>query len=492
MLKYPLERKKYTRQYHPRPRLVEAYFYFYDMIKAYIEAREGEPEPDAENTERRIDALVNALTNYLEVVTIELEGDDDPQVIFETLNARGEPLLPSDLIRNFVFLEAQRQKEDVEGLYNTYWRPYDGGDNGSDTFWKVKVTQGRLVRPRIDLFFFHYLSYRVEHELLITHLFQEFRDWWLDHPRTVKTELEVMQFYSKVFRNLFEDDQSAHSRLSVFARRLRLLDTSTVYPFLLFLLGENKDSISHTDRDAILVDIESYLIRRMICGLTTKNYNRVFPQLLRQMRKAETVDHATIRNFLSDLKDPHTPPSGTDVRTRVRRFFMDLQGDSVRWPTDTEFRDAWLSNPIYQKLTARRVSMVLEALDLQLITAKQEQVHLSGELSIEHVMPQHGSMEDWPLQDEPTWGEDPQEYRGWLIHTFGNLTLLTQRLNSGISNGPFLAKRPEIAMNSNLRMNAYFQDFKGKPWTEQSILDRGEHLFEIAKAIWPGPDTTNT
>lgn len=430
--------------------------------------------------------MVKALTEHLEIVTIELEDNDDPQVIFETLNARGEPLLPSDLIRNFIFLEAERQgKEKVDNLYDAYWRPFDENNEKSENFWKAKVPQGRMIRPRLDLFFFHYLSYGVDHDILITNVFQEFRNWWNNKDRNVEKELQNIYTYSMIFRSLFDSDQAGY--FGVFARRLRLLDTSTVYPFLLYLLGENT-TMPLSDRDAILRDIESYLIRRMVCGLTTKNYNHVFPQLLRQMKKSDSIDHATVRRYFSELKDAYVPSGNLDIRIKVRRYFADLQGESVRWPSDEEFRDAWLSFPAYEKLTVRRVMMVLEALDLQLMTSKQEQIHLDSDLSVEHILPQKGALVDWPLPDEPTWGESPLEYRERMKHTFGNLTLLTQKLNSSVSNGPFDKKRPEITKNSSLRLNTYLQDYLDKPWTESEILERGEFLFELARVIWPGPD----
>ena len=138
--------------------------------------------------------------------------------------------------------------------------------------------------------------------------------------------------------------------------------------------------------------------------------------------------------------------------------------------------------------------MVLEAIDLQLETAKQEKLHVSGPLSVEHIMPQSASLQAWPLPLSGETGEDiaPEvlQRRARLIHTLGNLTLLTQPLNSAISNGPFSKKRPEIAMQSKLRLNAYFQRFgDGDAWTEDNILQRGSELFDVARSIWPRPAT---
>lgn len=131
--KYPLQRRKYARKFDPRPRLVETYLFFAGRISEFCsvapeEALEKPPEnvPLAQPTfsADRAYALFEALKRHIQLVVIELEDDDDPQVIFETLNARGVPLLPSDLIRNFVFLRATQQNENPEELYSTLWKAY--------------------------------------------------------------------------------------------------------------------------------------------------------------------------------------------------------------------------------------------------------------------------------------------------------------------------------------------------------------------------------
>ena len=366
---YPQKRIPYTQRYFPRPRLAEAYLYFYRSIVEYLGQVQGPgqeiaPLPDLQIPVARLDALADAVTKYMELVVIELEEDDNPQVIFETLNATGEPLLPSDLIRNFVFMEASRVSGDIAGLYQTYWRDFD---EDSSRFWKEEERQGRLKRPRIDLFMFHFLVYKTGRELLITQLFQEFKQWWQPYVRNHSMEagLKELQTYATLYKSFFEG--TVAGRLGLFVNRLRVLDTSTVYPILLYLYGEEPNVVA-TDRERILSDLESYLVRRMVCQLTTKSYNRLFLTLLRALRKAERVDASLVGTFLADLS-----------------------GDSGRWPTDQELEQAWLSYPSYLQLAQRRVVLVLEALDLQLETNRQEQLHITRPLSIEHVRPQHPS-----------------------------------------------------------------------------------------------------
>jgi len=457
---YPLQFARYARKPSPRPNLVEAYLFFYDAIRDYcalqddlLSSVEGE----------RVDALFIAVTKYLEIVAIELEEGDDPQTIFETLNALGEPLLPSDLLRNFVFLEATRRQEDVDRLYHTYWSAYDASD-GHDGFWKEKQVQGRLNRPRLDLFIFHYLTAQAKREIPITYLYQEFRDWWLTNCSVVEDGLKDLQAASVRYRSFMEP--GGNTRLRVFCDRLKTLDVGTVYPVLLLLT----EQVSAADLPDMLSDIESYLVRRYVCGLTPKNYNNTFLSLLKTLSQANPLNRAALRQALSALT-----------------------GDSARWPDDAEFERAWLDTPVYQTLGPRRTALVLKALDLQRTTAKQEQLHIAGEVSVEHVLPQSGSLANWPFYDQGSIVAAPDAavvfQRQRLLHSFGNLTLLTQELNSSVSNGPFTNKLPEITLQSSLRLNAYFQAFQpSDAWHEETIRARGKALFQTALQIWPAPD----
>ena len=128
------------------PRMAVAYMYFYERVREFISV----PGDDSDGREQRLFGLLQALRTALQVVVIELEDGDDPQVIFETLNARGQPLLPSDLIRNYIFLQAANDpSSNADYLYNGYWRSFDDirvetPINGEDRFWHIEERQGRL------------------------------------------------------------------------------------------------------------------------------------------------------------------------------------------------------------------------------------------------------------------------------------------------------------------------------------------------------------
>jgi Protein of unknown function (DUF1524). len=183
---------------------------------------------------------------------------------------------------------------------------------------------------------------------------------------------------------------------------------------------------------------------------------------------------------LETLKGQTLPNSSS-----LTSILLGFDKDSNRWPNDTEFELGWLSKDAYNR---RGAKIVLEALDLQMMTSKQEEIHINTPLTIEHLLPRGWNTTNYPLP-APNEGQSqdaPSIYRNSILNTYGNLTLLTSALNSSVSNGPFKNKGPEIANQSLLKMNSYFQNY-GDTWTEEDIISRGQELFTIAKTIWPYP-----
>ena len=444
-----------------------------EFIREFVNKADGTGEP--ESRDQRVFGLFQALRTALQFIIIELEETDDPQVIFETLNARGQPLLPSDLIRNFVFLQASNDPSiNADELYDEYWRPFDDrrqaeAVNGEDRFWHIEERQGRLTRPRIDLFIFHYLVMKTERDLNIGQLFREFRTWRDDNPQPVETFLADLKARSETFANLISP--SGQDRLSVFATRLKALDNSTVYPLLLFILSLPRDRLPLSGRDQILSDLESWLVRRLMCQLTNKNYNRFFVSLL------------------SKVKNTHCDAPLPEV---VRAELARSAEVTLNWPDDQEFKTGWLSKPIYVKSRADRSAMILRAIEDKMHTSRNEGVTLTRPLSVEHLLPQKGTLADYPFAATMPLetGETPDRCRARLINAIGNLTLLTQELNSSISNGPFEAKAKAIVADSDLRLNAWLRTPPIPEWSEDAIVARGEELFKIASSIWQRPPTS--
>jgi uncharacterized protein with ParB-like and HNH nuclease domain len=463
-------------------RLVEAFHFFFESLAAFLSGSEEELSDDftAADPAKKIEALQQALTSKLYFIVLELEAGDDPQVIFETLNARGEPLLPSDLIRNDLFLSALREGLDTDKIFRKYWAPFEETllsepQEKEARFWHVLDTQGRLYRPRIDLFVFHWLTMKramaqEQDELLIGSLYREFKSWRKEQ------KLSAEEIFADLAEN--RDDYvrliapSGKSAISTTAQRIKAIDTGTIYPLLLFLINQFKPELDNSDIRKILNILESYLIRRLLTHGTTKNYNRVFLSLLAKAADAKAES-------LADFFDQEL--SG-------------LKGATVEWPDDEKLRMGVLTNPIYVKSRQDRVRMVLGAIENKMRAisgTKTEEPLTNFTLTIEHLLPQEGRIADYPY---PKWdrglneSDTPEQRRERLIHSLGNLTLLTQPLNSSISNGPFVDKRKEIVEHSVLRLNRFLAgDVAPKTWDENAIHFRGGQLFELIRLIWPGP-----
>jgi hypothetical protein len=452
---------KYKKWRPPRPGVVEAYLYFSQMVRDYLDDDPEELPFDLVDlpVEQRAHDLIEALIQNIQLVTIELDAEDNAQVIFETLNARGEPLTPSDLVRNFVFLTATRDGRDVTRLYDELWRTYEE-DPPKQPFWKEEERQGRLKRSRLDLFLFHYVTFLTGDELKIGHLYQAFRDWWESAERDVENELQSLLRFSKFYAVMLAPDSSTDFAIS--CRRLRVLDTATAYPLLLWAAGElGTDSSEFLE---MLTDVESFLVRRIVCGHNAKAYNRLFLEALGKLRRA-----------------------GVPTAAGLRAQLGSSAAESAVWPGDDEFRRHLVNDPLYRTVTPRRMQMILQALDHASRHRYSEDMSINSELTIEHVMPQHPSEDDWPLylKDGENW-LDARTERETATHRLGNLTLLTQPLNSSVSNGPYSLKRTEIA-NSLLALNSYFH--QATDWNEAQVDARGEKLADLALRIWPGPRT---
>lgn len=421
------------------------------------------PMPDLPLISERAYLLQETLRDGFQIMSLELEDEDDPQIIFETLNARGAPLQPSDLIRNFLFLQATRKGEDVDLLYNEYWKPFDekpdlNEKKSGERFWRKEVRQGRLKSVRLDLLLYHYVGLRKCEDLKVAHVFEEFKDWWESETRNTDTELKRLTRLAKYFEVFLLPDQT--SRLGLFCRRMQLLDTSTLTSLVFYFL-EHHDAES-PEMDQILGDLESYVVRRFVCGLTTKGYNRIFTtRLLAELAKEGRSDAAALREKLGDLT-----------------------GDSQIWPSDAAFEQGWCYRGLYQGKNTSKVRAILEALELRSRTTKQELLPLPDGLTVEHVMPQKWET-NWTIANNTA---EALADRRRLLHSIGNLTLVTSAFNSALSNEDFAMKRSEIVTTSLLMLNTYFQQFSDQDvWDETAIVNRAVAMLPLAKAVWGRP-----
>lgn len=426
-----------------------AYLYFCDTFDEWL----GAAATDV--FRKRLEVLYTTVRDDLHLVVIDLEANDDAQEIFETLNSLGTPLLPADLVKNYLFRRAEIEQENTRKLYDLHWYKFDT-EKG---YWRKAVRQGRLKRPRLDLFLNHFLTLQRREEVIIAQLFSAYRDFVEESGgRSAAKHMELFSSYADVYESFerFPPD----SREGLFFYRLEQLDTTTVFPLLLEVIRRYSASEHREELHQILGDLESFFVRRAICELTAKNYNKLVVELLKELHNTNDFSAAAIRTFL-----------------------VKQESEVSRWPSDEEFKKAWLELLFYKRLK-RKTRMILEALEGALRTGKTERMTIEDKLTIEHLMPLKWSRH-WPLStpEGTPEAEEQAEVRDSLLHTIGNLTLLTKELNPAVSNGPWDRKHEAILKHSALNLNRTL----AKQWNEGAIQARSEELLKTAIKIWPRP-----
>lgn len=236
---------------------------------------------------------------------IDLEDNDDAQEILETLNALGTPLLPADLVKNYLFRLAKLQGDDTQKLYDHFWKGFDD----DKSYWRKEVRQGRLKRARLDLFLNHYLTMMKGDEVIISQMFLDYKDL-VNTRNGARAEEHLQHFgsYADVYESF--DAYPADSVEGLFFYRLDEMDTTTVFPLLLEVFKRHPGPTDQAEHNRILVDLESFLVRRAVCGLTTKNYNRFFAQLVARLHASNSAFSFPVRFDSSFLLKPQTHSDG--------------------------------------------------------------------------------------------------------------------------------------------------------------------------------------
>ncbi|MGB8683492.1 MAG: DUF262 domain-containing protein [Candidatus Binatus sp.] len=446
---------------------LESIWFFHGQIEGWLDdIGNQEHAPDC------LEQLTSAAFRDLKVVSIILQEEDDAQVIFETLNGRGAELHATDLIRNYIFMRADREGSNAAELYDTYWTPFES------SFWTDDQRRGRLIRPRLEWFVHTTLQAKVGEEIEMARLYMGYRRFAFNQSAAVSADnqLRTLTAYADEYRQFISGTGSR--AIAEVGRRIHVWDVSPAHPLILRVATEVKDE---AEQGAIYGDLLSYVVRRAICGLTTKNYNKVFLQLLKRFA------------------------SGAPKRLELASALASLEGIVSRWPGDEEFRHAWLTAPVHSRLgEIARIRAVLTELENGLRSARSEEpfVAVNDTLDVDHILPdkwyEHWLLEGTSVSEEEASrcafatliGDVPPRIKAILRReelkaTWGNLTMAHYGVNRSLQHCPFNKKREAFYAESNLQLNRILM--RSAEWTEKEIETRGEALFAVARRIWPGP-----
>lgn len=428
---------------HRESLIVGAHEFFKEQIRQWLDA-----EPHV--CDQRAIALEQAVTNLMELVVIDLSPSDDPHIIFETLNARGTPLLESDLIKNMMLYEAKAEEGETASQDPSLVWPFQ------DDWWRQDIRQGRIVRPRIDVFLNYWLVMRAQDEIAADQVFRRFRDYYSNMNLAVSDIAEDLRNVGQSYRQL---ERTSGSEIDTFLYRWRIMQAGVLTPVLLWLLSSE---VPAPQLKKCLLALESHQVRRMICRMTTRGYNRIFISLLGRLNEdgAERAGDTTTE------------------------YLKSIESDVGIWPDDQQMQDAFATQPLYRLLTRGRLRIVLEGIEESLRTFGAEVESAPSNLTIEHIMPQQ-----WRSRwDHPSGHDEDGIQRDRLVHSIGNLTLVNNRLNPSLSNGPWTEKRQALSNHSTLFINKDLLESASENWDESDISQRALRLCDAATSIWPHAD----
>jgi hypothetical protein len=454
-------------------RILSAHDFFRAQATAYllgVADEDGEAPGGAE--EQRVHALSSTLQHRLRVVAINLTGHDDAQVIFETLNDRGTPLLKADLIKNWVFQRGEAVGANVEQWPETHWIDFD------DDWWREEISQGRHVRSRIDIFLQYWLTMRLKDEVITEQVFRVFVHY--AQPRTdtatrAETLLSELRRDANTFRSFAQLSEDKIGG-TFYSRVVETMELAATSPVLMWLLSENHQ-VPDAQVQIALDSIESWVIRRTLLRNTMKDVNKTMVAMLKSLEGVEPEQ----------------------AGHRVRDFLAVQTAEARLWPTDEEVAKVLPGLRLYGNIRQGRLRVVLEAVERHLRSAMHDVAGLPAGLEIEHVMPQ-AWRSHW--DPEPKLSPEDAAARDRRVNVLGNLTLVTKKLNGSLSHRPWSdseaaglgtgehagkGKRSLLETYSLLVLTKSLVQQHPQAWTDEDVEKRSRDLALRIVDVWPGP-----
>jgi len=392
---------------------------------------------------------INVIIEHLPVIHMALNADDDVQQIFDTINSLGVKLTTAELLKNHLYANKA-----VVNLYEEYWYNVFEIDEDAIDFWNKEKTSGRIRRTTVELFLYSYLVIIKENNVKMESLFKEFKNYLKD-----KGDDELIAFskelyeYARVYQempdgeNLSEIAYQEHEKR--FFHIIREFEITTIFPLILFIYKNVNDKQEQIE---ILKVIESYIARRTICKLTTKNYHNLFLSLLAEVKQMNDI-------------------SAENIKIRLLKYTE----VSNKFPTDDELKSAFETSHLINKYS-REVLYCIALYQLNNDFSDNPRLNLDG-FSVEHIMPKNWVKHWNNLPDGVT-----DDLRKHKLLTLGNLTLVKGKLNSSMRDSGWNNKKRTLFKFSTLRQTTDY--LNNEEWNEEVINNRQENLYELALKMW--------
>ena len=407
--------------------------------------------------------LDSILSNVL-FVGIDLSQEEDEQQIFDTINSLGVKLTTAELLKNYFF-----NRDDIE-KYNEYWKEVFEKDEETKNYWDREIIAGRLRRTFIDLFFFAYLQIKIQETdfkvkaedkdayAKVEHLFESYKNFIKSYLNNNKEAiLSEIKEYALLFKKNFnyeilEEELTQDFGIDRINTIIFGLDTTTLIPYTLYIL---RNILDETTKNELFGIIETYIMRRIITHSNTKNYNQLFTDKLinnRVLSKQEFLD------------------------------YIEKRDDKVNFlPTDEELEKGFNSSILINKQSAG----ILYLIESKIRNEKDSTALLGiNKYSLEHLMPKK-----WRNNWDKLSSKESEINRDRKLLTLGNLTIITQSLNSSIRDSKWEDKLKGKNKKGGLTeysvgLKTISQFLEYPEWDEKTIEERALFLYEKAKQIW--------
>ena len=409
---------------------------------------------------------MNRVLHNVQVIDIIIDGNDDEQQIFDTINSLGVDLTTAELLKNHLFTEESFKE------YESLWKPAFEKDDDCIAFWGKALLKGRNKQINVEAFLNAFLQIKVhdpnlkvpaeekEEYAKSDRLFTSYKKFISSYYNNKEMEfIKELVEYAKIYYESFNPeivDETLTYKPGL--DRINFLifatDSTTMIPFIMYVIKNVKDE----DEKVNIFDyLESYIVRRLICRKTTKSYSDLFSEnlILAEIRTADDViDYINKKGESNNLAMPNNP--------EMLRCFKELEhpnyrGLSILYLLESKLRN----NPLLSTQLLKYSSYTLE-----------------------HLMPQKW-VAHWPLPE----GADA-DGRAHMIKTLGNFTIITQPLNSTVSNEAWpvkvLGKKGKGGLKTYAKELLTLEGVLDlRIWDEKSILARSMWLACKACNVWP-------
>lgn len=406
---------------------------------------------------------IQSILNYIVFISIDLDSTENEQQIFDTINSLGIRLTSAELLKNYLF-----GRDRIE-QYEKYWLATFESDKDVIKFWNNEVTSGRSIRTNIDLFFHSFLQIKLHNPDIkvsskdrdafsrVEGLFESYKKFIEKYNINKEELIQEIKEYADIYRsnigpNVLNNSLSSDYSIDRINAIVFGLEHSTLIPYILYILKEVSDE---GERNQIWRYLEAYTMRRIICKMTTKNYNQLFTDRL-------------IGNGISTLDE--------------LKKLIESQADKVNgMPSDEEVNQSF-SN---LTLSNKQATGILYLMESKIRGSKNATILLGlKKYSLEHLMPKKWR-NNWDALDTEDLGLE----RDRILQTLGNLTIIPQSLNSSIRDSKWKDKLEGRGKYKGLKHYSAGIEILDKAmtleeWNETTIKERAIFLANKALEIW--------